>query len=101
MWRKVRIERKTGCFGEVSRPWNNTGGVTRLGRVSGARNAPHTLEQVVADGWSRPYPRERAGFPSPETRAHKVWPTVCRIDGAFGDRNLVCTCPPIEANAGG
>ncbi|MBM4188514.1 MAG: aminomethyl-transferring glycine dehydrogenase [Gemmatimonadetes bacterium] len=63
-------------------------------------HAPHTLEQVVADGWNRPYPRERAGFPSPETRAHKVWPTVCRIDGAFGDRNLVCTCPPIEAYAG-
>jgi len=63
-------------------------------------NAPHTLEQVVSDGWSRPYPRERAGFPSPQTRAQKVWPTVSRIDGAFGDRNLVCTCPPIEAYAG-
>jgi glycine dehydrogenase len=62
-------------------------------------NAPHTLQQVTADDWKRPYPREKAGFPSPETRAHKVWPTVCRIDGAFGDRNLVCTCPPIEAYA--
>jgi glycine dehydrogenase len=59
-------------------------------------NAPHTLEQVVADSWDRPYPRERAGFPSPATRAHKVWPTVTRIDQAFGDRNLVCVCPPIE-----
>ena len=63
-------------------------------------NAPHTLQQVAADQWNRPYPRERAGFPSAETRSHKVWPTVCRIDGAFGDRNLVCTCPPIEAYAG-
>jgi glycine dehydrogenase len=64
-------------------------------------NAPHTMEQVIADRWERPYSRERAGFPSPETRVHKVWPTVSRIDGAFGDRNLVCTCPPLEAYASG
>jgi glycine dehydrogenase len=62
-------------------------------------NAPHTLEQVVSDGWDRPYSRERAGFPSPATRSHKVWPTVTRIDQAFGDRNLVCVCPPIEEYA--
>ena len=62
-------------------------------------NAPHTLEQVVSDTWDRPYPRERAAFPSPATRAHKVWPTVTRIDQAFGDRNLVCVCPPIEEYA--
>jgi glycine dehydrogenase len=61
--------------------------------------APHTLEQVIADGWNRPYSRERAAFPSPQTRLFKVWPTVGRIDSAFGDRNLVCTCPPIEAYA--
>jgi glycine dehydrogenase len=58
--------------------------------------APHTLEQVAADSWNRPYTRERAGFPTPETRAFKVWPTVTRIDQAYGDRNLVCVCPPIE-----
>jgi glycine cleavage system P protein (glycine dehydrogenase) len=61
--------------------------------------APHTLEQVIADGWTRPYSRERAAFPSPQTRLYKVWPTVGRIDSAFGDRNLVCTCPPMEAYA--
>ena len=60
-------------------------------------HAPHTLQQVAGDAWERPYSRERAGFPSPETRVHKVWPTVSRIDGAYGDRNLVCTCPPMEA----
>jgi glycine dehydrogenase len=59
-------------------------------------HAPHTLQQVIADDWSRPYSRERAAFPSPSTRLHKVWPTVGRIDSAFGDRNLVCTCPPTE-----
>jgi glycine dehydrogenase len=63
-------------------------------------NAPHTLEQVGADQWTRSYGRERAGFPSTEVRAHKVWPSVSRIDGAYGDRNLVCTCPPIEEYAG-
>jgi glycine cleavage system P protein (glycine dehydrogenase) len=59
-------------------------------------HAPHTLQQVITDDWSRPYSRERAAFPSPSTRLHKVWPTVGRIDSAFGDRNLVCTCPPTE-----
>ena len=62
-------------------------------------NAPHTLQQVIADGWDRPYPRERAAYPSRAVREHKVWPTVGRIDSAFGDRNLVCVCPPMEAYA--
>jgi glycine dehydrogenase len=60
-------------------------------------NAPHTLADVISDSWSRPYSREHAGFPSAATRMHKVWPTVGRIDQAYGDRNLVCSCPPIEA----
>jgi glycine dehydrogenase len=60
-------------------------------------NAPHTLEQVIADDWDRPYPRERAAYPSDAVRAHKVWPTVGRIDSAYGDRNLVCTCLPVGA----
>ncbi len=62
-------------------------------------HAPHTLDVVAADRWDRPYSRERAGFPTPETRAHKSWPAVSRIDGAYGDRNLVCVCPPIEEYA--
>jgi glycine dehydrogenase len=60
-------------------------------------NAPHTLEQVISDSWDRPYPREQAAYPSRAVREHKVWPTVGRIDSAFGDRNLVCSCPPVEA----
>jgi glycine dehydrogenase len=60
-------------------------------------NAPHTLEQVIADEWSRPYARERAAYPSRSVREHKVWPTVGRVDSAYGDRNLVCVCPPVEA----
>jgi glycine dehydrogenase len=63
------------------------------------KNAPHPLADLVSDTWDHPYSRERAGFPSPATREHKVWPPVSRIDAAFGDRNLVCTCPPLEAYA--
>ena len=59
-------------------------------------NAPHCLADLLADKWDRPYSRERAAFPSAATRDHKVWPPVSRIDDAFGDRNLVCTCPPVE-----
>ncbi|MCA9763994.1 MAG: glycine dehydrogenase (aminomethyl-transferring), partial [Gemmatimonadetes bacterium] len=65
------------------------------------KGAPHTLEQVIADDWTRPYPRERAAYPMPGLRARKSWPTVGRIDQAYGDRNLVCTCPPMEAYAEG
>jgi glycine dehydrogenase len=62
-------------------------------------NAPHTMQQVIADDWNRPYSRERAAYPSRAVREHKVWPTVGRIDSAYGDRNLVCVCPPMEAYA--
>jgi glycine dehydrogenase len=62
------------------------------------RNAPHTAEMLVAE-WAHPYSRERAVFPAPGQAARKYWPPVRRIDGAFGDRNLVCSCPPIEAYA--
>jgi len=60
-------------------------------------NAPHTMQSVIADAWDRPYSRELAAFPSAATREHKSWPTVGRVDSAFGDRNLVCTCPPVES----
>ncbi len=60
------------------------------------RQAPHTAAMVVSDEWSKPYPRERAAFPVPRLRQDKYWPPVRRIDNSHGDRNLVCTCPPIE-----
>jgi len=62
-------------------------------------NAPHPLADLLVDEWTRPYSRERAAFPTPATRDHKIWPPVSRVDGAYGDRNLVCTCPPVEAYA--
>ncbi len=61
--------------------------------------APHTIADVISDTWDRPYSRERAGYPSAETREHKVWPAVGRIDSAYGDRHLICSCPPLEAYA--
>ncbi|MEB3168152.1 MAG: aminomethyl-transferring glycine dehydrogenase, partial [Synechococcaceae cyanobacterium] len=59
--------------------------------------APHTLAAVTADLWDRPYPRSQAAFPAGEQQqASKFWPAVARIDNAYGDRNLVCTCPSVE-----
>ncbi len=63
-------------------------------------NAPHTVELVTADHWHQPYTREKAAYPLPYLReGFKFWPVVARINNAYGDRNLVCTCPPIEAYA--
>jgi glycine dehydrogenase len=67
--------------------------------VNVLKMAPHTAEAVTADGWDRPYSRERAAFPTPATKAHKFWPPAARVDNAYGDRNLVCACPPMEAYA--
>jgi glycine dehydrogenase len=61
------------------------------------KNAPHTARAVVASEWDRPYSRETAAFPAPWVREHKFWPSVARIDNAYGDRNLVCTCPSVES----
>ncbi len=65
------------------------------------KRAPHTIAVVSADEWDRPYSRQRAAFPVPGLRDRKVWPTVSRIDSAYGDRNLVCTCPPMGEYAQG
>ena len=59
--------------------------------------APHTAAVVCGDSWERPYSRQRAAFPLPWVGENKFWPAVGRIDNAFGDRNLMCTCPPLEA----
>jgi glycine dehydrogenase len=60
------------------------------------KNAPHPASAVVADGWSHPYSREEAAYPLPFVRSNKVWPAVARIDNPYGDRNLICACPPME-----
>ena len=60
------------------------------------RHAPHTAEDLTSDAWERGYPRELAAYPLPGVAAAKYWPPVGRIDAAHGDRNLVCSCPPVE-----
>jgi glycine dehydrogenase len=75
------------------------------GRVSAEdsvlRHAPHTAEVIAADGWDRAYSREHAAFPTAATRQGKFWPAVGRIDNAWGDSNLACTCEAVEAYAEG
>ncbi len=61
------------------------------------KNAPHTAQAVASTEWDRPYTREQAAYPLPYLRAHKYWPPVARVDNAYGDRNLVCACPPPDA----
>ncbi len=63
------------------------------------KNAPHTLTMVTSDQWEYPYSREKAAFPLPYVSENKFWPAVRRVDDAYGDRNLICTCAPIEAYA--
>ena len=63
------------------------------------KHAPHTQAVVLVENWDRPYTREKAVFPLPYTKASKFWPTVSRIDSAYGDRNLVCSCISIEEYA--
>ncbi|MFN0029135.1 MAG: aminomethyl-transferring glycine dehydrogenase [Acidimicrobiales bacterium] len=60
-------------------------------------HAPHTAEDLLMEPWDRSYSREQAAYPVPGLRANKYWPPVSRIDGAYGDRNLACSCAPIEA----
>jgi glycine dehydrogenase len=63
------------------------------------KNAPHTLEMVTSDTWEYPYSRQKAAFPLSYVSENKFWPTIRRTDEAFGDRNLICTCTPIEVYA--
>lgn len=63
------------------------------------KHAPHTSSVVTADTWDRPYSRQQAAFPLPYVREHKFWPAVGRVDNPYGDRNLICTCLPMEAYA--
>jgi glycine dehydrogenase len=60
------------------------------------KNAPHTTRQIAAEKWNYPYSREKAAFPAPWLRDHKFWPSVARIDNVYGDRNLFCSCVPVD-----
>jgi glycine dehydrogenase len=61
------------------------------------KGAPHTAAVLASDSWDRPYSRQTAGWPAPWLKTHKYWPPVGRVDNAYGDRHLVCACPPLSA----
>src|SRR3954464_1486636 len=61
------------------------------------KNAPHPVSRVTASAWTHPYSRERAAFPAAWTRDFKFWPAVARVESAYGDRNLICSCPPTDS----
>ena len=63
------------------------------------KNSPHTLSMITSDEWNFPYNREKAAYPLEYLRDNKFWAAVRRVDDAYGDRNLICTCDPIEAYA--
>lgn len=94
---KVELDRfcdaMIGIYGEASAIAEG-----KLDKVNNPlKNAPHTAEVVISDSWNRPYSRELAAFPTPWSRENKFWPAASRVDDAFGDRNLVCTCPPMDS----
>ncbi len=60
------------------------------------KNAPHTAKAVISDSWKHTYSREKAVYPLKWVKDSKFWPSVARVDNAYGDRNLICACPPIE-----
>ncbi|MEP3838006.1 MAG: aminomethyl-transferring glycine dehydrogenase [Algibacter sp.] len=73
--------------------------VTKSDANNVLKNAPHTLNMITANDWNFPYSREAAAFPLDYVRNNKFWPSVRRVDDAYGDRNLICSCAPIEAYA--
>ena len=81
-------------------PRRDRGGRIREGRPAEQRaekRAAHRAAGDRPDEWDRPYSREQAAYPAPWTREYKFWPAVARIDNVYGDRNLICSCPPMEA----
>ena len=61
------------------------------------KNAPHTIAMVSAEEWSRPYSRAKAAYPAPWVKDHKFWPSIARVDNVYGDRNIICSCPPLSS----
>ena len=72
-----------------------TGAADREDNV--VKMAPHTAREVASSQWSHPYSREEAAYPSVEMQERKFWSPVARVDNAYGDRNLVCSCPPMAS----
>jgi glycine dehydrogenase len=93
----VELDRFIDAMIEIRREIVAVGAGRWPGKDNPLTNAPHTADVVTADDWDHPYPRSVAAYPAGVETANKYWPPVGRIDGAYGDRNLVCACPPPEA----
>lgn len=94
---KVELDRFCDAMIEIRREIAKVESGEWPGDNNPLKHAPHSLDDVMDETWDRPYSRDVAGRPLPYLRAHKVWPSVNRIDNVYGDRNLVCSCPPIES----
>lgn len=95
---KSEIDRFCDAMLEIKKEINEIAAGAADAHDNVLANAPHTLEQLSADAWEHPYSREKAAYPLPYLReGYKFWATVGRVNNAHGDRNLVCTCLPIEA----
>jgi len=96
---KAEIDRFCDALIEIRREIDEvvSGRVDKADNV--LKNAPHTAEAIAATEWAHPYSREQAAFPLPFVRERKYWPPVGRIDNPYGDRNLFCSCPPVETFA--
>jgi glycine dehydrogenase len=98
-------ESRPNSTGSATRWWRYTPRSIRWSPAPGRRTTtrwstpPHPSEDLLVDEWTHPYSRELAAYPLPELRRNKYWVPVSRIDGGYGDRNLVCSCPPIEVLA--
>jgi len=96
----VELDRFIEAMIEIRREIVAVGAGRWPGKDNPLTNAPHTADVVSADEWDHPYPRSVAAYPAGVEATAKYWPPVGRIDGAYGDRNLVCACPPPEAYSG-
>lgn len=96
---QAELDRFIDALIEIKSEINKIESGERLVEESALRNAPHTADVLLAEQWDKPYSREEAAFPVSWARDNKYWVPVSRIDDAFGDRNLVCACPPIEEYA--
>ena len=89
----AELERFVAAMLDIAREAEDVASGRIAAEESPLRRAPHTVEDLVAE-WDRPYTREQGCFPAGSFRVDKYWPPVGRVDNAYGDRNLMCSCPP-------
>ncbi len=94
---KAELDRFIGAMKDIHKDIMDIADGKVKAEDSVLRNAPHTAEILVSDNWKRSYSREKAAFPLPWVTDNKFWPSVSRINDAYGDRNLICSCDPIES----